>query len=337
MRFSTFLTLVIATTLASLLGCGARSGLEAGLSTGTGATTTSASSSSSGGLLLFGGGDMTGALDDTWRFDGTSWTQLSPAHQPTARSEATMAPLDGQLVLTGGLVDGSTSTVADVWTWNGDDWSEAMPATPPVARYGGGLVAWNDGLLLSGGWPIEPGPPLDTWTLSGTSWTDIAGAGLADGYGVAMGALNGQIFAFGGEDDSFNPTAQTRLWDGVAWTAIGTAHSPPARRLASMCAFDDKLVLFGGDEIGGPNGTWQSVQDTWLFDGTDWTQAMPSSVPPARSEAGYACTATGVVMFGGAPFAGDPLDDTWVWEGTSWTELSASGPSARFGPVLAGM
>jgi hypothetical protein len=329
LRLPDLVTIIIATTLSALAGCGARSSLETACSTGP-----AADSSSSGGLVLFGGGDDAVASDDTWRFDGTSWTRLSPAHMPPRRTQATMAPLDGQLVLTGGT---TLSSTGDVWIWSGEDWRDATPATPPVARYGGGLVAWNGGLLLSGGLPVEPGAPLDTWTLAGTTWTDLAGSGIAAGYGVAMGTLNGQVFAFGGENDSFNPTAQTRLWDGVAWTALAPAHSPPARRRGSMCAFGGKLVLFGGDQIGGASGTWESMQDTWLFDGTDWTQAMPSSAPPARSMGGYACTSAGVVMFGGSAFAVRLFDDTWVWDGTSWTQLFIAGPSARFGAVLAGM
>jgi len=34
-----------------------------------------------GTVVMFGGEDATGHLDDTWTFDGTTWTQISPWKQ----------------------------------------------------------------------------------------------------------------------------------------------------------------------------------------------------------------------------------------------------------------
>src|SRR5579864_222854 len=55
-------------------------------------------------VILFGGRTVSGAVNDTWSWDGSSWRQLSPATSPPARSGALMAP-DGHggLVLYGGI------------------------------------------------------------------------------------------------------------------------------------------------------------------------------------------------------------------------------------------
>ena len=56
-----------------------------------------------GQLILFGGFD--GAYqNDTWSWDGTTWTQLFPATSPPGRYDATMAfdQATGQLILFGG-------------------------------------------------------------------------------------------------------------------------------------------------------------------------------------------------------------------------------------------
>src|SRR6202035_5580108 len=52
---------------------------------------------------------------------------------------------------------------------------------------------------------------------------------------------------------------------------------PPARTGAAM-AFDaanGTVVLFGG------NGRSRSLGDTWIWDGSAWAQAHPSTSPPA--------------------------------------------------------
>jgi hypothetical protein len=60
-----------------------------------------------------------------------------------------------------------------------------------------------------------------------------------------------------------------------------SAGQPPARTGAAM-AFDaanGTVVLFGG------NGRSRSLGDTWIWDGSVWTQAHPSTSPPALSGA----------------------------------------------------
>ena len=61
--------------------------------------------SGTGQLVLFGGEDSSGGfLNDTWTWNGATWTQQSPTTSPPARDAASMAydPGTGQLVLFGG-------------------------------------------------------------------------------------------------------------------------------------------------------------------------------------------------------------------------------------------
>jgi len=65
------------------------------------------------------------------------------------------------------------------------------------------------------------------------------------------------------------------------------------------------------------------LRDTWLWDGTDWTQASHSSSPPPRVEAAVADDpATGqVVLFGGRAYDNGPFfNDTWTFDGEAWTK-----------------
>lgn len=44
-------------------------------------------------VVLFGGNETGTLLNDSWTFDGTSWTQVSVSNPPPARLDAAMATL----------------------------------------------------------------------------------------------------------------------------------------------------------------------------------------------------------------------------------------------------
>src|SRR4029077_20885367 len=85
----------------------------------------------------------------------------------------------------------------------------------------------------------------------------------------------------------------------------GASGQPPARTGAAM-AFDaanGTVVLFGG------NGRTHSLGDTWIWDGSAWTQAHPSKSPPALSGAQLtsAPVSHDLVVVGGARLEPLPL------------------------------
>ena len=45
-----------------------------------------------------------------------------------------------------------------------------------------------------------------------------------------------------------------------------------------MAMLGGKVVLFGGS----PSGQGDVVGDTWVWDGTQWTEEHPAHSPPAR-------------------------------------------------------
>src|SRR5437899_2147700 len=93
-----------------------------------------------GQVVLFGGvipGFPPTFLGDTWTWDGTHWTQRTPAHHPFPRESMGIAydAARGQVVLFGG---GSSNGqfLGDTWTWDGSDWTKRTPAHHPSARTG---------------------------------------------------------------------------------------------------------------------------------------------------------------------------------------------------------
>jgi hypothetical protein len=53
------------------------------------------------GKVLYQQGDSSGGFKETWAWDGTDWTQLSPAHQPERPVGMVFDPTRGETVLIG--------------------------------------------------------------------------------------------------------------------------------------------------------------------------------------------------------------------------------------------
>lgn len=256
--------------------------------------------------ILFGGSGNS-LTNATWAYNGSTWTELSPATSPAARSSAAMAydPSTNQLILFGG--GGVTSTLGDTWEWDGSTWTQLTPATNPLPHAGASMAydSATNQLVMYGGY--EPsGTPVngsDTWTWNGTNWSKAAAqTGLPAGYDASMAfdTSSNQLILFGGYSGRQSPTVnnQTWSWNGTAWTQMSPINSPPARGAASM-AYDptiSRLVLFGGTGIGG-----STLTDTWTWGGTTWDQSNPS-VSPSTGNAGsmtYDAHASQLLYFGG--------------------------------------
>ena len=126
---------------------------------------------------------------------------------------------------------------------------------------------------------------------------------------------------------------------------------PPAR-LFSAVAYDPAhrdLVLFSGR-----GASQHLLSDTWIWDGTSWTQAHPKHTPPAREYASLAvapispssgdlgtvansstASSDDLVLFGGVGSRGNLLSDTWIWNGSDWIHKHPSlSPPARQGAAM---
>jgi hypothetical protein len=90
-----------------------------------------------------------------------------------------------------------------------------------------------------------------------------------------------------------------------------------------------QLVLFGGG-----TGTYGTLGDTWVWNGSSWRQQHPSSSPPPRVNAHMTFdVAHGVmVLFGGGPSGG--LEDTWTWDGSNWTEQHPDSTPAGYAVAM---
>src|SRR6266542_4205578 len=145
-------------------------------------------------------------------------------------------------------------------------------------------------------------------------------------HSAAWDAARGQLVVFGGFNGP-SPNDETWVWNG-AWTRKNLANRPTARAYANM-AYDEapqQVVLFGGSRDG-----ILGLNDTWVWDGIDWSQWFPANQPSPRFLHGMAYDASRqeIVLFGGYD-SGSYFDDTWVWNGTNWLSRSpVASPSPR--------
>jgi hypothetical protein len=101
----------------------------------------------------------------------------------------------------------------------------------------------------------------------------------------------------------------------VGWVMLNTKSNPP-NSLGGAIAYmasSGKAVLFGGRT----DKKW--LDETWIWDGQDWSQDHPANQPPAREKLtmAYDRARNKIVLFGGA-MSTTLFDDTWEWDGQDW-------------------
>jgi hypothetical protein len=82
-----------------------------------------------------------------------------------------------------------------------------------------------------------------------------------------------------------------------------------------------QVILFGGADAAG-----NAMNDTWEWDGADWTRRTPVDSPSRRlyHAMAYDASRGEIVLFGGIATDNGILysvvGDTWVWNGSNWVQ-----------------
>jgi hypothetical protein len=265
-------------------------------------------------VILFGGAPpINGGTtsDETWAWDGSNWSQLTPATSPDARWTHGMAYDENRqrIVLFGGLAtDQAGSAFDDTWEWDGSTWLEVTTANAPAPRGIHGAMAYdsvNQTIVIRGGGTL-PGQTVfaDTWTYDGTNWTEVAGSGpeARVAPAVAYDKLSGELVLFGG--GTWSPYFDdTWTFDGTTWTELTPSPAPSIRQSARMIFDSTRSVtlLFGGYD-----GTL--LNDLWEWNGSTWSLVNVTPPPPRCCFAFAHDTKRGeALVFGG------PDNETWIY------------------------
>lgn len=148
--------------------------------------------------------------------------------------------------------------------------------------------------------------------------------------GVAFDSGRQVLVLFGGYDKSGKVLNDTWEWSAASsWTEKHPSTIPPARGMTAI-VYDrvrHVTLMYGGrDAVGGKVrcgevGQWFCSDDTWTWDGTNWTELHATGGPPPFVPAMTFDDASGATLL--YNFMGN-VPGTWSWDGANWS-LKASG------------
>jgi len=178
-------------------------------------------------VVLFGGYSP-GLLNDTWKWEGTAWTQVTTTTPPSPRSWPAMA---------------------------------YDPATSRIVVYGGNLVPTTCGTNTDQTWELDLSTnPAATWTQI----TTITQPSARHRPRMAYDAARARMVPFGGTDNCTTSYNDTWEYSAGTWTVVATPTEPAGRHTHGM-AYDaarQEVLMFGG-EVNPLGGSF--VGDTWSY------------------------------------------------------------------------
>lgn len=206
------------------------------------------------GPLLFGGAAVSGVpvYGDTWRWNGTTWLQLTTpvAPAPTAYSAMAYDGARNVVVLFGGFTSNET------WEFDGVAWHQRAPAQspPPRARaaFAWSPVAGKCVLFGGAGTTTQFG---DTWTWDGTAWQQLLSLGAPSprqGAAMTFDAAQQKLVLCGGSYYTpqsttwYEDTYYVELLAGQAsYTPFGAGCPGPTAQVPVFAAAANELPVLG--------------------------------------------------------------------------------------------
>lgn len=276
-------------------------------------------------MVLFGGrasttGTNTVLSNETWEFNGTTWSLVATGGPPARESHAmAFDPIRNQTVLFGS----SSPLHLDIWLWNGSTWTQVQ--TPGPASISNIPMAWDPAreqvVLVS-----RDGT---TWAWNGATWTQIAIDSPSPGFGSFFfdPASNGLVLF-----SSTDPPSYSVLTNDTWSARVQTPAMPLTIRVQLI--FDplrQQVVAFGGRNTSSQTADTTRTIAWPITPSTQWITPPVRVVHPGTD--GVAATfdsGRGVTVYTGgipSPRAITELrGDTWVSHGnTNPVQLAEGG------------
>jgi len=261
--------------------------------------------------LLFGGHDGWNPLDDTWKYDATGWTCISPGGAETMYG-----------------------TIASAYQ---DDLGQIIPFIAPESRYGHAMTydEARERIVLFGGRDLQRYFD-DTWEWDGRNWEekDVQGPSARIDYAMTYDPERERVVLNGGTDGA-SRFADTWEYDGLDWSQVLTAD--PAARSGHALAYNPAghdLLLYGGRGADG-----QYLMDTWRFTWPDpvsvdlqasdpaWAFGSSTQFSPPDATLGFG------VLPGVTLRADNNLDTFGYWESLEFALCNKLSPEELYDPL----
>lgn len=264
-------------------------------------------------IVLFGGRTDSALFGDTWAFDGTIWTQLTPLVSPPPQASPVMAydPLRDRVVLRAGVLSLGGTTSTQLWEFDGANWA-LVPQGSLVPAFGGVIV--HDPVRAETLYLTETA--FHAW--NGVSWEARSTAGFPGGsplVGELVWDPVAQRVLLANPFLATTPSPNIWAWQGTSWALVGQSlHTTSLVHVAFDPARNVVVGVTDTVTSGGPSSTW-------LLDSLSWTRVQ-LGVPTGRARAAMAYDATRrrMVVHGGISqdFIQTTLFDTVELDGRDW-------------------
>jgi hypothetical protein len=157
--------------------------------------------SARGVSVLYGGYSGSAFTNDTWEWNGTSWTEIQTPNRPSDRDRCAMAfdSARSRIVLFGGQTSSGAS--AETWEYDGANWSlVATPTTPPAREKAEMVYIPTRGVMVMQGGQGNGVQIFDCWEYDGLNWRLVPSTpSPARGEnGIAYDAVRNTAVVFGG-------------------------------------------------------------------------------------------------------------------------------------------
>ena len=220
---------------------------------------------------LIAGGDFTlagsVAASNIAAWDGAAWRALGTGANGAINA---LAEYNGQLVVGGdfNLVGGIVT--ADIAQWDGTVWSAVGGGIDSTISSVDALVAYKNVLIIGGNFDAVGGvTAIGVAQWDGTAWSTLGtGLGLPAGtpFVYALALYNNNVLAAGRFTTAGDVTSNCiAVWDGAAWSGLGTGIGGEVHALAVTPA---NTIYAGGDF---ETATGVATNGLALWNGTAWT------------------------------------------------------------------
>ena len=235
---------------------------------------------------------------------GNSWSSITTANAPLARSGHTAIWAGGRMTIWGGFGDTGGLNTGGRYDPVANTWTTTTTASAPLAR-GGHRAVWTGTQMLVWGGQNNPNYPSlwfdagSRYNITNDTWTSVAATPSSGDPGARQRATavwtGSEMVIWGGESAGYYLHSGGRFNPALnAWSASSLNGAPSGRILHTAVWTGSAMLIWGGfDQAPTATGArYYPATDSWL-------QINKTNAPAARSRHTAVWTGTEMIVWGG--------------------------------------